>query len=269
MPGETLNGVPAPPEDIAAHYAMTLPGMTLVVQAAADGDARVETRMDGVPSLEARVHPVPGERLIRRGGIDHIVHKDAQGSYSARRDDLIAMLAGMMRAAAPPQRPPPVGAPGLELVRAGEESVGGVPGILWRVQPAAAPAPIVAAEAVVSGDPALAVLGSAFAAWIDTFNAALRQVRGEDALENMSLEMMRLGAVLRLGKSIRLERLERTPIPADAFALAEPLLDRETLRVRYTAENDRLDALRRSGELPPEDPRFGGRRPALRPRTGA
>ncbi|MBX3563155.1 MAG: hypothetical protein KF730_01130 [Sphingomonas sp.] len=205
---------PSKPEDMTARYARE--GQpALVAMTAANGDARVAA----------------GETLfLRKGGQEYIVLHDAAGSFSARIDDALAVFAedksGLMASNGP--RPQPQYA----LSEAGSESVAGVKGKVWKGHPRDVPS-LTSFEGVVSGDPALAPLGQALA--MQTRFAVLRNSAdfgGPGNFEKAMLDLFGKGAVLRFNTILKLEKIDKAPIPATIFALPEPLLGRDALRAR-------------------------------------
>jgi hypothetical protein len=208
---------PAKPEDITARYARE--GQPpLVAMAAANGDSRVSA----------------GDTLfLRKGGREYVVLHDAAGNFSATIDDALAVFgedkAGPLADMGP--RPQPEYA----LSESGSETVAGVKGTLWKGHPRDVPS-LASFEGVVSADPALAPLGRGLA--MQTRFAVLRNsadMGGPGNFEKAMLELFGKGAVLRFNQVLRLERIDKAPIPPTMFALHEPLLGRDALRTRLRA----------------------------------
>lgn len=205
---------PATPEDITAHYARE--GQpTLVAMAAANGDARVTA----------------GETIfLRKGGQEYVVLSDAAGSFSATVDDALVVFGEDESGAL--ARTGPRAQPEYALSAGGSETIAGIKGTLWKGHPREVPS-LASFEGVVSTDPALAPLGRALALqtrFAVTRNSAIQG--GPGNFEKAMLDLFAKGAVLRFNQVLRLERVDKAPIPVTSFALPEPLLGRDALRAR-------------------------------------
>jgi hypothetical protein len=202
----------ARPEDVTARYARD-GAPSLVVRAAANGDARVEA----------------GETVfLRRGDADYVVLSDAAGRFSARIDDALAVFAADKTAIVPGPR----AQPDYALSEGAAETVAGVKGRLWRGHPKEVPS-LASFEGVVSTDPALAPLGRALAMqtrFAITRNSAIGG--GVGKFEQAMLDLFAKGTVLRLNQALRLERIEKAPLDATLFDVPPPVLDRAALAAR-------------------------------------
>lgn len=179
--------------------------------------------------------------LLLLGGTFYVVDTDAEGAYAARAEDAFAVGMEEWEAAeGPPDRdpaapvmplppdPPPPPPPQVEVTRGGTETVAGRAGTVWRVRDPAAPAATRDEEFVVSADAELAPL-----------NALLgpREPAGSDPMFDPNgafaarVAVYRQGAILREGRTLRLERVEIHAMPG-AFTLPGPVLDREALAAR-------------------------------------
>lgn len=207
------------PEDVTARYALANGAGTLVIKAAANGDARVDSG---------------GQTLIRHDGTEYLLARDAQGAFAARVDDMIAVMGALLREGG--VQPTGLGPqPDFALTRKGEETVAGVPGELWVVRAGAASS--ASAEAVVSTDPELAKVGEALAMQTRLGAAGMEQIQGgRGNLEKAVQEMLAKGMVLRFGPALTLQSLERAPIDPGSFALPERILDRAALKARFDAQ---------------------------------
>ncbi|RYY23326.1 MAG: hypothetical protein EOP62_20460 [Sphingomonadales bacterium] len=203
---------PAKPEDVTAHYAREgLPD--LIAMSAANGDSRVAA----------------GDTVfLRKGEAEYVVLHDAGGSFSAKIDDALAVFGE--------DQPASLGAPRVQpeyaLTEDGSETVAGIKGAVWKGHPREVPS-LASFEAVVSSDPALAPLGRALA--MQTRFAVLRNsadLGGPGNFEKAMIELFEKGAVLRFNQILKLERFYKGPIPAEMFAVPEPLLSRDALRTR-------------------------------------
>lgn len=204
----------APLEDMTAYYAKP-EGIAFRVEAAANGDVRV-TAGDQV--------------MIRMSGAEYLLTTDEKGAYAGRVADYIAALdeapsGGPFAGSVRPQ-------PDYVTVEDGAATVAAMPGTKWKVHPKDVPS-LPAIDAVVSDDPALAVLGKGVA-----MHAKLLIERNSRSLGakpgKLEIAMMALydkGAVLRFGTVFELERIEKGPIDAGRFALP-PVLDRAALKKR-------------------------------------
>jgi hypothetical protein len=211
------------PDDVTARYVREAPSGPVIVKAAANGDARVEA----------------GDTVfLRRLGVDYVVRRDSAGTYSVRRDDLLAVLA---EGDGPP--PGPRAQPEYATTPGAAETVASVKGTVWRVHPRDIPS-LTSVEAVIADNPAFANLGKALAMqtrFAIERNSALQG--GPGNFEKATAALFDKGAVLRLGSALRLDRLERKPIPISEFEVPRPLLDRAALKARIeAAELDEMKA---------------------------
>lgn len=204
-------GAPAP-EDVTATFSGDGP---VTVKAAANGDSRTETG---------------GAIYIRAGGQEIVVLRDPAGSFAARAEDLIAIAteqAGQDKVFAGLRNQPD-----YALSEGEESAVAGEKGVLWKVHPAEVES-LTTLDAVVNGEPRLAGLGKGLALYTRvsiTRNTA--PIGGVGNLEKAMIELFDKGAVLRFGTSLKLEKIEKGAIPASAFAVPKPLLDRAQLKAR-------------------------------------
>ncbi|WP_066798762.1 hypothetical protein [Sphingomonas soli] len=206
---------PAAPEDMTARY-LREGQPALVVMSAANGDARVSA----------------GDTLfLRKGDREYVVLHDAAGNFSATIEDALALFGEDQPAiTGPPTQPE------YALSEAGTESVAGVKGRLWMGHPREVPS-LASFEGVVSSDPALAPLGRALA--MQTRFAIVRNSTATGGPGNFGKAMIALfekGAVLRFNQILKLETIDRAPIPAAMFALPQPLLGRDALRSRLRVQ---------------------------------
>jgi hypothetical protein len=217
----------AKPEDATAFFAREAPSGPITVKAAANGDARVEAG-DNV--------------FIRRGGVDHVVLTDGAGTFSARIEDLLALIGEGQGQAAIGTKPH--AQPEYALTAGASETVSGVKGTIWKAHPREIPS-FTSAEAVIADDPALAALGKGLAMQTGFSIRRNGPPGGPGNLEKAMLDLFGKGLVLRYGRILRLERIEKGPIPAAAFELPLPVLDKAALKRRFEAERDRLGAIAR------------------------
>jgi hypothetical protein len=202
------------PVDMTARYANG--SGRIVVQAAANGDARVETG---------------GQTLVRRGGTEYLVAEDARGRFAVPLPEAIAAMDEIQREAG--VKPLGLGPqPDYALTRGGSETVAGVKGVLWKAHPSQVPS-LTSAEAVISEDPAHRTLAAALAMQTRLGAAGMAQVQGGVGnLETRIAEMLGKGLVLRFNATLRLEKIEAGPIAAAEFALPAAVLSRAAFKAR-------------------------------------
>nr|AGU10040.1 hypothetical protein [uncultured organism] len=216
------------PEDVTARYALAGGAGTITVQAAGNGDARVESGQ---------------QVLVRKGGTEYLLVTDSQGRFAAKMEDFIAAMGEMIREAGmKPTGLPPQSE--YDLAKTGSETVAGIPGDVWKVSAkgAAKAGPAETVEAVISGDPAYANVGKALTMQTRLGTAGMQQVQGGAGnLEKKVAEMLDKGMVLRFGDAIKLEKVEKAPIEPSSFTLPA-VLDKAALKTRMTAERERARA---------------------------
>jgi len=228
------------PEDTTARYTLGGGVGSITVQAAANGDARVESGQ---------------QVLVRNGGAEYLVLTDSKGKFAAKVPDFIAVMGEMMREGG--MKPTGLGPQSdYELIKKGTETVAGIAGDVWNVRAkpakdAKAGPPTETIEAVVSSDPALAGIGKALSMQTRLGTAGMQQVQGgQGNLEKRVEEMLDKGMVLRFGDALKLDKIEKAPIDAKTFALPA-VIDKTALKARLTAERDRARAA--SGAPPMEE----------------
>jgi hypothetical protein len=222
------------PEDVTASYSLAAGGGTMVIKAAANGDARVDSG---------------GQTLIRRGGTEYLVGNDGNGQFATKVPDFVAVMTDVLRKNGV-QPVSPGQQPEYELVKGGSETIADIKGDVWKVQPKNAPsAP--GADAVISADPALANVGKAFAMHTRLGMASIAHMQGgAGSVEKRLNEMLDKGMVLRFGPALRLSKVERGQIDPASFTLPKTVLDRAALKKRLDAARDRL----RAGPAAPASP---------------
>lgn len=214
------------PEDVTAHYALAGGQGTITVKAAGNGDARIDSG---------------GQTMIRHDGAEYLLAKDSQGSFAAKVPDFVAVMGEMFKETG--MKPPAMPAqPEVTLTKAGKETVAGIEGDVWKVQPKAEPKTD-QAEAVISSDPALANVGKAMAMQTRLGIASMEQMQGgRGSLDKAIEEMLGKGMMLRFGPAIKLDKIERAPIEASSFALPGTVLDKAALKKRLLAEREKMRA---------------------------
>jgi hypothetical protein len=167
--------------------------------------------------------------FLRKGDREYVVLHDAAGNFSATVEDALAVFGEDQAPAAPRVQPE------YALSAGGSETIAGVKGTLWKGHPREVPS-LASFEGVVSSDPALGSLGRALA--MQTRFAVLRNsaaLGGPGNFEKAMLDLFAKGAVLRFNQVLKLERIDKAPLPPTMFALPEPLLGRDALRARLRA----------------------------------
>jgi len=206
------------PEDVTARYTLGQGVGTITVQAAGNGDARVEAGQ---------------QTLIRKGGTEYLVLTDGKGKFAASMGDFVATVSELMKesgfkpAGMPPQAE-------YDLTKQATETVADVPGDVWKVS-AKKGAPGETFEAVISSDPAYANVGKALAMQTKLGAAQAQQMQGgQGNLEKRVEEMLNKGMVLRFADALKLDKIEKGPIDPKAFELPT-VLDKAALKARMTA----------------------------------
>jgi len=212
------------PEDVTAHYVLGGGSGAVTVQAAANGDARLETGQ---------------QALVHKGGVDYILITDAKGPFAAKTSDFLAVIGEMMREegmkppAAPPQEE-------YELTKTGTDTIAGLKGDIWRITPkdAAKATPGPTPEAVISNDHSFDHVGKALSMQT-RLAAGMQQLQGGAGnLDKRVAEMLDKGMVLRFAEALKLDKLDKAPIDAKAFTLPT-VLDKAAVKARMVAERER------------------------------
>lgn len=207
--------------DVTARYALgngAVPGM--IVQADDKGHVRV--------AMGNQV------AILLLDGETYFLTADLSGLYAAKQEDLLAVMTEQMRAMIPPDAAaaPPSDTMVYDIVSGGTEIVGGRSGTVWTLRPHGQAADI-PFDFVISTDPDLAPIGRAFAAQFGSSSTMMRNMLG--SVPDMAAKAQAIlakGAVIRMGRLMRLESVDKAPVPASAFALPGPVLDRAQLRAR-------------------------------------
>jgi len=237
------------PEDVTARYTLGGGSGSVTVQAAANGDSRLETGQ---------------QALVHKGGVDYILITDAKGQFAAKTSDFLAVIGEMMREEGmkPPAAPP---AEEYELAKTGTDTIAGLKGDIWRITPKdpAKAGPGSTPEAVISSDRSLDHVGKALG--MQTRLAAGMQALqgGASNLDKRVAEMLDKGMVLRFAEALKLDKLEKGPIDAKIFTLPA-VVDKAALKARMVAERDRAKAEAAKAGPPIAMPQGGGA-PALAP----
>jgi hypothetical protein len=221
------------PEDVTARYTLGGGAGTITVQAAANGDARIEAGQ---------------QQLVRRGGDEYLLLTDAKGRFAAKVTDFIAVVGEMMKEAGfKPMGTPPQGE--YDLAKQGTETIAEVPGDVWKVSAKKGPASETF-EAVISSDPAYANVGKALQMQTRLGAAQAMQMQGgQSNLEKRVEEMLSKGMVLRFADALKLDKIEKGPIDPKTFTLPT-VLDKAALKTRMAAERARAQAAAKAAPAP-------------------
>jgi len=213
------------PEDVTARYTLGGGIGTITVQAAGNGNARVEAG----PQV-----------FVHKDGNDYMVLTDNKGRFAVNMTDFIAARGEMLKEAGiKPAGMPPQGE--YDLTKTGTETVAGITGDVWKVTAKKGPADQ-NFEAVISSDPAYANIGKALAMQTRLGRAGAEQIQGgQGNLEKRVEEMLGKGTVLRFADALKLDKIEKGAIDANSFTLPT-VLDKAALKARMTAERDRMRA---------------------------
>lgn len=212
------------PEDVTARYTLGGGPGGVTVQAAANGDARLESGQ---------------QALVHKGGVDYMLITDAKGPFAANMTDFLAVIGELMReeGAKPPAAAPQQGEYALD--KTGTDTIAGIQGDIWRITAKGTPGQTV--EAVISSDPAFAHVGKALAMQT-RLGAGMQALQGGVGnLDKRVEEMLGKGMVLRFENTLKLDKIEKGPIDAKSFALPT-VLDKAALKARMIAERDRARA---------------------------
>lgn len=217
------------PEDVTARYALTGGPGVITVQAAANGDARLDSGQ---------------QALVHKGGVDYVVTTDAKGPFAAKMDDFLAVIGELAREDGMKPRPAPPEQGEFELTKTGTDTIAGMKGDIWRITPKdpAKGVPGQTVDAVVSSDPAFVHVGKALSMQT-RLGAGMQQLQGGGGskIDKLVEEMLGKGMVLRFDNTLKLDKIEKAPIDAKVFALPT-VLDKAGLKARLVAERDRARA---------------------------
>ncbi|MDT8758984.1 hypothetical protein MZO42_09770 [Sphingomonas psychrotolerans] len=213
------------PEDVTARYSLGGGQGTITVEAAGNGDARVEAGQ---------------QMLVRKGGTEYVLLTDSKGRFAAKMDDFVAAMGEVMKEGGiKPMGMPPQGE--YDLAKQGSETIADVKGDVWKVSPKKGPA-TESFEAVISSDPAYANVGKALEMQTKLAAAQSKLLQGgESNLEKRVSEMLGKGMVLRFASALKLDKIEKGPIDAKSFELPT-VLDKAGIKARMNAERERAQA---------------------------
>ncbi|MBB5712206.1 hypothetical protein [Sphingomonas xinjiangensis] len=214
------------PEDATATYKLGEQSAAMTLKVAANGDARID---------------MMGNTLIRKDGVDYLVGKDSQGTIVAKIDDLGQVIGTAMKESGvkPPAQPQQ---PDYELAKTGNETIANLPGDLWKLRAkGGAPAPGGELDAVIATDPAYKDMGKAMLLQTRMMTLGMRE-SGQPAskVDKAVEELMGKGLVLRLGRGVTLEKVEKAKFDADTFKLPGTALSKDALTARFKAERDKM-----------------------------
>jgi len=216
--------------DITARYATGFgrgPGMPTTIRVNARGDNRVDTDNQMA--------------VLTIDGVTYLLAADLAGTYAIRFDDMAAVMGEQFRAmmgedAPAPAAEPAAAPPAQEPVEGGTETVAGYAGTQWQLQPGGGGPAAFPADAVLSTDPRLAPLARAMAQLAAASERGMVTMTGAaGAWPGSSRELgqiLRRGALLRMGQMLRLESVDIAPVEASLFVLPSAPLTREQYAAR-------------------------------------
>lgn len=194
--------------DVTAHYRADS-GVGMVVFLADNGDRLIE---HGAHTAYLTI-----------GGETYLILNDARGSYTTRRETFLAALRALPRA-----EPQPTEEERYSIVDRGDEVVAGFPGS--RISIGTEGSRQDRMELVISTAPELQQVGRAVAGHIVPWLSVVPGPEAEIA-ETLRTVLQR-GALVRLGNLLVLDRIDRSPIPAERLRLPSPPLDQQALTSR-------------------------------------
>jgi len=201
--------------DVTAHYRSdAMEGM--VVYLADNGDLLIDHGSNTA--------------YLTTGGQTYLILSDARGTFTTRRETFLAVLQELTAVTLPPTRPER-----YSILDNGEETVAGYRGRRFSVGTEGSRQDRM--DVVVSSAPELQDLGRAVAGHIVPWFAIMPGSAA--AMAETLRDVLARGAVVRLGPLFVLERIDRTPIPADRLWLPSPPLDRQALTARLQETIDR------------------------------
>jgi hypothetical protein len=196
--------------DVTATYRNPASGSTITVQVDDGGDSRVD---------------VAGEvgRMVYAGGVSYVVYDLPGGPRTTRAADLEAV---MRERSGPPLDT--TGLPSMRMIERGEATIGDHKGAAFFVDTGVGLPP--QPQIVMSSDPALAPLGAPILRQLDFSLAMIRAARGRVPETTLRVrEVLARGTPL-LYAGHRLERIDRSEIPAERFRLPGPPMSMAELR---------------------------------------
>lgn len=224
------------PEDATARYSIAGGSVVVTAKATAKGDLRLDTGP---------------QTLIRKDGKDYVVINENGEKFALSVADFIAAQDEFMKASgSKPQ--PRTNDPEYEAVDVGEETVAGLKGAIWRVQPKGKAAVGESLQLVISNDPSLANLGKAVQLQGSLRAAGMKQLTGsESSVEKNVNDVMGKGMLLRMGDVMMLQDVTKGAIPATEFALPK-VLDKATILKRMSEARDKaMEAAKAQGGATP------------------
>lgn len=225
------------PEDATARYSVAGGRAIVTAKATAKGDLRLDTGP---------------QTLIRKDGKDYVVIDDNGEKFAISVADFIAAQDEFMKASGTKPQPR-TNDPEFEAVDVGEETVAGMKGDIWRVQPKGNAAAGDSLQLVIANDPSLANLGKAVQLQGSLRAAGMKQLTGSESnVEKNVNDVMGKGLLLRMGDVMMLQDVTRGTIPATEFALPK-ILDKATIlkRMNEAREKAMAGAKAQEGATPP------------------
>jgi hypothetical protein len=229
--------------DITAHYVM--PGGMGRLTVDATGKKGTTVTEDKAPAAaqpraamtveindkgDTRLSEGNKHAFLTLGGVGYLIESDLAGTFAVREDDWIAVqLEGVAAIGKDNQQP---GDPTrYVLVSKGSETVAGRTGTVWALRSAGRAE--ASFDAVLSADPDLAPVGRAIAAQFALSSRMMKLMLGSvpDFMAKTE-EMLGKGAVIRLSRMLRLDRVSHDPIPPSEFVLPAVVLTKDQYAAR-------------------------------------
>ena len=215
--------------DVTARYSMpSIGGSGLTVQVNSRGDSRISMGNQTA--------------VITVGGVSYVLMADLLGSFAVKQEDLTAVMEQIVREMA--GDPPATVSDQLDPndpftpVRAGTATVAGRTGILWTIQARFDDARLGEGpyDFLTSPDPDLAPVGQALARQFAVSTGGPSVSSGPlgvmGSLPRGLHSIIQQGTIIRMGRMLRLQSVETTPVPDSTFALPNPILTREQFIAR-------------------------------------
>jgi hypothetical protein len=202
--------------DITARYRQGNGEADMVLQVNDRGDSRMT---------------VTEATYVTRDGITYMLVRDSQGSFVARQEDFLALMAALLRATGEP----PASTARVAISEGGPATVAGRTGRLFRLGNRDTPSD--SFDVVISTDGDLAPLTAVMIRHLVPFFETMG--RSNPELAAAARDVLGRGAVLRFGPLFELESAATAPVPAAAFDLPSPPISRDALAQRLQNEASR------------------------------
>ena len=217
--------------------------------AAADVTARYVSGTNMPMALTVQVNDRGDSRLAMGNqmavlildGVTYIVMADLSGTFAVRQEDMLAVMAEQFRAMSgevPMPPPEPDAEPRYQVIERGTEVVGGRSGTVLALR-ASGQEDQPGLDFVVSRDPDLAPVGRAiarqYAGQAEGMRAMMMPALGTRGDYFTALQtIFERGAVIRMGRLMRLDAVDDRDLPDSLFTLPSAPLSREAFAARFS-----------------------------------